>query len=93
MPSGRKKIIKALVSIKTFGPKKIYKMIIKLCAMRIQELVDWGPSSSDFALLRALERGGCLMRKTVTSLTLTVITFETLFFPFKSILSSSLIIY
>ena len=92
MPSGRKKIIKALVSIKTFGPKKIYKMIIKLCAMRIQELVDWGPSSSDFALLRALERGGCLMRKTGTSTSLIVITSETLFFPFKSILSSSLII-
>ena len=59
--------------------------------MWIQELVDWGPSSSDFALLRALERDGCLMRKTVTSLTLTVITFETLFFPFKSILSPILL--
>ena len=57
----------------------------------LKELVDWGPSSSDFALLRALERDGCLMRKTVTSLTLTVITFETLFFPFKSILSPILL--
>ena len=59
--------------------------------MWVQELVDWGPSSSDFALLRALERGGCLMRKTVTSISLIVITFETLFFPFKPILSHLLL--